>query len=262
MGSEKGRSIPLSLPRRWVGDMLHFAMKVPVVAAERTLRIRTLVDVRRATPFAPSWYATMLKAYGMVSERIPELRRAYMPYPWPHLYEHPYSIGAAIVNREYRGEPATFLCPILHPERLPLTKLHDKLQSLQNDPIESHGTMRRMIRTTKVPWPLRRLLWSIGLYASGGNRAGYFGTFAINSNAKGRRIRTLQFVTPITSMFYIGAPSREGEMDIQVAFDHRVFDGATAYRIGTELEAVLNTELAAETRLSGRQQGEANREAA
>jgi hypothetical protein len=242
--------------------MLHFAMKVPVVAAERTLKVRSLVDARRATPFAPSWYATMLKAYSMVSVRIPELRRAYMPYPWPHLYEHPFSVGSVIVNREFQGEQATFMCPMLHPERLPLTKLHDKLQSLQNDPVEKHGSMRRLIRTTRFPRPIRRLLWATGLYASGGLRAGNFGTFSINTNAKGRRIRTLQFVTPTTSVFYFGTPSREGDMDIQVAFDHRVLDGATAYRIGTELEAVLNTELAAETRLSSRQNGPADRAAA
>jgi hypothetical protein len=262
MGSEKGRSIPLSLPRRWVGDMLHFALKVPVVAAERTLRIRSLVEARRATPFAPSWYATMLKAYAMVSERIPELRRAYMPYPWPHLYEHPYSVGSVVINRDWGGEPATFLCPVLHPERKPLTALHDKLQAFQNDPVEKHGPMRRLIRNSKFPLPIRRLLWATGLYASGGLRAGNFGTFAINSNAKARRVKTLQFVTPITSVLYVGLASKEGEMDIQVAFDHRVFDGVTGYRIGTELESVLNTELVAETRISGRPHGQVDREAA
>jgi hypothetical protein len=242
--------------------MLHFAMKVPVVAGERTLRIKNLVEARRATPFAPSWYATILKAYAIVSERIPELRRAYMPYPWPHLYEHPFSVGSVVINREFQGEPATFLCPILHPERLPLTRLHDKLQSLQNDPFDKHGAMRRLIRTSKFPLPIRRFLWATGLYASGGLRAGNFGTFAINSNAKARRSRTLQFVTPVTSVLYIGLPSREGEMDVQLAFDHRVFDGATGYRVTNELECVLNAELIAETRLSGRQQGEADREAA
>jgi hypothetical protein len=262
MGSEKGRFIPLSLPRRWIGDMLHFAMKVPVVAAERTMRIRTLVEARRATPFAPSWYATILKAFAIVSERIPELRRAYMPYPWPHLYEHPYSVGSVVLNREFRGEQATFMCPVLHPERVTLTKLHDKLQSLQNDPVEKHGSMRRLIRTSKFPLPIRRLLWAIGLYAWGGMRAGNFGTFAINSNAKAKRLRTLQFVTPITSVLYIGLPSREGEMDVQLAIDHRVFDGVTVYRIFNELECVLNAELVAETCVSGRQHGEPDQAAA
>jgi hypothetical protein len=262
MGSERGRSIPLSLPRRWIGDMLHFAMKVPLVAAERTLRIRTLVEARRATPFAPSWYATMFKAFAMVSERIPELRRAYMPFPWPHFYEHPFSVGSVVITREYEGEPATFLCPVLHPERLPLTKLHDKLQSLQNDPVEKHGSMRRLIRTSKLPRPIRRLFWATGLYLSGSLRAGNFGTFSINTNAKGRGIRTLQFVTPLTSVFYFGLPSNEGSMDTQLAFDHRVFDGATAYRIGSELESVLNRDLAAETRVSGRPHGQADQAAA
>ena len=262
MGTERGRNISLSLQRRWIGDMLHFAKKVPVIGGERTLRIRALVEARRATPSPPSWYATMLKAYGIVSARIPELRRAYMPFPWPHLYEHPYSVGTVVVDREYQDEPAVFLCPVNYPERRPVTALHDLIHGFQTDPPEKHGPMRRIIRTSKYPWPIRRLLWSIGLYASGFLRAGNFGTFALNSIAKARRVRTLQVVLPITTMIFIGLTSREGEMDVHLSYDHRVFDGVTAVRASNELESVLNTELVAETRLSGRQHDQADRRAA
>ena len=61
----------------------------------------------------------------------------------------------------------------------------------------------------------------------------------------------LQFMTPITSVIYFGAASQgTGEMPVQIAFDHRVFDGYTAGRALSELEGVLNKEIADETRQS------------
>lgn len=262
MDSHKGRSIPLSLQRRWIGDMAHFARSVPVIGGERTMRIRNLVEARRATRCPPSWYAIMLKAYGIVSARIPELRRAYMPYPWPHLYEHPYSVGTVVVDREYQNEPAVFLCPVNHPEHKPLTALHDKIHGFQTDPPENHGPMRRIIRTSKFPWPIRRLLWATGLYASGFLRAGNFGTFALNSIAKARRVRPLQVILPITTMLFVGLATREGEMDVHFSYDHRVFDGYTLVKASNELESVLNNEITAETRESGRDNGHAENTAA
>jgi hypothetical protein len=171
-------------------------------------------------------------------------------------------VGTVVVDREYQAEPAVFLCPVNYPERRPVTALHDLIQGFQTDPPEKHGPMRRIIRTSKFPWPIRRLLWSIGLYASGCLRAGNFGTFALNSIAKARRVRTLQVVLPITTMIFIGLTSREGEMDVHFSYDHRVFDGVTAIRASNELESVLNTELVTETRLSGRQQPDTDRAAA
>jgi hypothetical protein len=231
--------------------MVHFAKKVPIVAGERTIRVRTFIDARRATRFAPGWFASIVKAFGIVSDRIPDLRRAYLPYPWPRLYEHPHSVASVVLDREYLGEHATFLCPMLHPERLPLVGVHEKLRALQQDPIEKHGTLRRLVRHSRFPLPVRRALWGIGLNWSGNTRARFFGTFGVNSIA-GFRGRMLQFVTPITSVLYFGTPTRDGELDVQLAFDHRVFDGYTAGRAVSELESVLNTEIAAEIRQSGR----------
>jgi hypothetical protein len=230
--------------------MLHFAKSVPIVAGERTVRVRRLMEARRSTPHAPSLYAACLKAMGIVSMRLPELRRAYLPYPWPRLYEHPHSVATTIINRKFGEEDATFLCPILYPEREPLAKIQAKLDGLRNDAIEKHGSLRRIVRNSRFPRPIRRALWSAGLHFSGSYRARTFGTFAINSVA-GLRSRMLQFMTPITSVLYVGSPTKEGEMDLQLAFDHRVFDGATGARVAIELERVLNNEITAEIRAGG-----------
>ena len=40
----QAKRIGLPLHRRWIADMLHFASFVPVVAAERTLRLKPLAN--------------------------------------------------------------------------------------------------------------------------------------------------------------------------------------------------------------------------
>jgi hypothetical protein len=247
MTENRGRTLPLSLPRRWIGDMLHFAKRVPVVAGERTLRVRALADARKAVSNPPSWHSLVLKGLGLVSVRVPELRRAYLPYPWPRLYEAPYSVASVVFDREFNGEQATFLAPMVQPESRPLADIQAKVQAWKADPIEAHGALRRLVRNAKPPRPIRRLLWAAGLYWSGELRARNFGTFAVNTVA-GIRTRPTQLVTPITSVWYYGSVSKAGEMDVYFGFDHRVFDGAVIGRAVSELENVFNGELLAEVR--------------
>jgi hypothetical protein len=245
MAGEKGRYVRQSLPRKWIADMLHFSKRVPVVAAERIVRVRAAAEARKASGLTIGWNTIVVKTLAIVSQRIPEMRRAYLPYPWPRLYEAPYSVASIILDREYEGEHATFMAPVLHPERLSLVELQAKLDRLKTVPFHEVGSFRRLIRTTKFPLLIRRLLWSTGMYWSGLFRARTFGTFAVNSVAATRG-RMLTMTTPITLCVYYGVVSREGEMPVQFAFDHRVFDGYTAGHIGYEAERVLNNEIAAE----------------
>ena len=247
--TDRGRTVPFSLPRRWVNDLLHFAKKVPVVSGERQLRVQSMMELRRKVPHPPTWSSLMIKAFSIVGQRVPELRRAYMPYPWPHIYESPYSVATLIFDRVYEGEHAAFCTPMLHPEYRSLGEIAAKTHALQTDPIEMHGALRRLIRTSKLPLPLRRLVWSIGMYGSGYMRARNFGTFAINSLA-GMRGRMTQSIIPITTHIYYGVPSKTEGMLFQVAFDHRVYDAYTLMRACNEMEAVLNGELLEEVKAS------------
>ncbi len=245
--TDRGRNVPFSLPRRWVNDLLHFAKKVPLVSGERHLRVRSMMELRRRTKNPPTWSALMIKAISKVSVGIPELRRAYMPYPWPHIYEAPHSVAAVVFDRVYEGEHAAFIAPIMYPERRSLAEIAAKTEALRTDPIENHGALRRLVRTAKLPWPLRRAVWNIGMYGSGYMRACNFGTFAINSLA-GMRGRMLQSMCPITSHFYYGLPHKVDGMLFQVAFDHRVFDVYTMMRLANEIEAEFNGELLEEVK--------------
>lgn len=245
---DRGRSVPISLARRWVGDMLHAARKVPVVASEKAIRVRAMHELRRQVPHPPSWSSLMIKAMGLVSMRVPEMRRAYMGVPWGRLYEAPYSVASVIFGRQFQGEMATFFAPLPHPERLPLDAIGGKVRAWQTDPIEAHGVLRRLVRNAKPPRFVRRLLWWFGLNWFGLLRARYFGTFAVNSVAAISGARMIQFQTPLTQVMYYGAVTKDGMLPLQMAFDHRVYDGYTGGLIGRELEAVFNNELIAEVK--------------
>ncbi len=125
-----------------------------------------------------------------------------------------------------------------------LREIDYELRVMRMAKIESLGGDRRLIRITRYPF-LRRLLWRIGLQGSGRLRAKYFGTFAINSMVS-RRVHTTQSTTPITLSIFYGPIHLNGEMPLQVFFDHRVIDGSSVYRIVLDIQTMLNHEIVAE----------------
>src|SRR5579864_4603640 len=104
MGEKVGRSLSLSLPRRFIGDLLHFARKVPTVPVQRRMNIAPLQAARRQAVPRPSWCSLFTKAYAMVAAARPELRRAYLSFPWPHLYEHSISVASVAIERKVGDE--------------------------------------------------------------------------------------------------------------------------------------------------------------
>src|SRR5204863_181165 len=103
-----GRNLALSLPRRFIVDLVHFAKQVPSVPVQRRMNLAAVVAARQAASPRPSWAAIFTKAYASVSIARPELRRAYLPYPWPHFYEHPIPVASIAVERQYDNEDAVF----------------------------------------------------------------------------------------------------------------------------------------------------------
>src|SRR5208283_1240223 len=130
-----GRSIPLSLPRRWIIDLMHFAQQVPTIPVQRRIDISAIVAGRRAANPRPSWTAMFAKSYAIVAARRPELRRCYLPLPWPHLYEHPVSVATIAVEREYEGENAVFFAHVRIPEERSLLELDTLLRHWRSAPL-------------------------------------------------------------------------------------------------------------------------------
>jgi hypothetical protein len=245
MHSPSGRRIPLSLPRRFVSDLLHFARKVPSVPVQRRLLLDRVRFARERAAGRPSWCAVFLKAYGLVAAELPELRRAYLPWPWPHLYEHAVNVASVAIGRAYRGEPAVFPAHFRQPERQSLVQLDAHLRYYKEAPVEGIGLYRRALLVSRLLRPLRRLLWWVGLNSSGAKRARRMGTFAL-SVYSGLGAESLHPLTPLTTTLNYGVVGEDGQVDVRLVYDHRVLDGATVAHALALLEDKLNGAILAE----------------
>src|SRR4051812_47899127 len=99
MAQPEGVYLPLSRPRRFMCDLLHFAVQVPSVPVQRRLRLAEVAAVRAAAQPRPSWCALFTKAYAFVCLSYPQLRRAYVSFPWARLYEHPRNVAMLAIER-------------------------------------------------------------------------------------------------------------------------------------------------------------------
>src|SRR5262245_40524511 len=159
MRTPAGRSIPLSLPRRLICDYLHFARQVPSVPVQRTLRLAEVAEARQAADPRPSWAAVFTKAYAFVCAAYPALRRAYLSFPWPQLYEHPVAVASVAVERPFGGEDAVFFGHVSGPQSVGLTDLDLRIRQFKEQPLESCSAFRRQLRAARLPRPVRRALW-------------------------------------------------------------------------------------------------------
>src|SRR3954451_24294105 len=117
----KGVRVPLSPARKVVCEMLRHARRVPTVPHSYELNVAVVADARNSCPDPPSWLTIFLRAYGIVTWRRRELRRVYIPWPVPHLYEHPVNDAAVLVERDWHGEAVVLAAKIRGPEAAPLS---------------------------------------------------------------------------------------------------------------------------------------------
>jgi hypothetical protein len=242
----RGRSVKLSIQRRMVIDFLHFARAVPTVPVQKFMSIADVVAARAACRDRPKWTAIFAKALALAADEVPELRRAYVKMPWPHLYEYPTSKASIMIERDYRGEPA--LCPVSvkDPSHQSLTAISDVLEHAASAPVEDLREFRRWIRLTKVPRPLRRMMWWIGLNI-GRQRGNFFGTFGV-SVYSALNAESLHPLSPLTALLNYGVIERDGSVAVRIMYDHRVMDGATVARALGRMEQILNSVIRDELR--------------
>jgi hypothetical protein len=247
MSQPRGRNLRLSVPRRFVGDLVHFAQKVPTVPVQRRMDVSAVVAARHAAAPRPGWCAVFTKAYARVAAEVPELRRAFMGFPWAHLYEHPISVASIAIERRFQGEDGVFFVQVREPESKALTEIDQKLRDGKEAPIESVGSFRRAVRISRLPRPLRRLVWWVGLNVRGDKRAGYLGTFGVSVYA-GLGAASLHPLSPLTTALNYGVIDPAGGIDVRLIYDHRVMDGATVARALARMEEILNAEIIDELR--------------
>jgi hypothetical protein len=242
-----GRTIWLSAPRRMVCDLLHFAMNVPTIPVQRRMNLAPLLAARGQASPRPSWVSCFIKAYAVVCKERPELRRAYLRWPLPRLYEHPINIASVAVEREYKGEVAPFIARIRRPDELTLKQVDESLNHFKNDPLEDIRVFRRALLISRFPRPLRYLCWWSALEWVGRKRARWVGTYAVSIYSS-LGAASLHPLSVLTSTLNYGVIAPDGTVDVRLIYDHRVMDGSTVARALVHLEEVLNTQLTEELR--------------
>jgi hypothetical protein len=250
MGKKHGRTLPLTTPRRLIGDLLHFARSVPSVPVQRCMNVADIAEIRAKMPQRVSWCAIFTKAFARAAAQTPELRRAYLAFPWPRLYEHPFSIATVTVERLYLGENAVFFAHLHSPETKTLLALDEKLRQYKTEPVESLTLFRRALRIGRLPGWLRRPGWWYVLNGHGPWRSVVAGTFGV-SVYSGLGAESLHPLSPLTTTLNYGVVQADGSLAVRITYDHRVMDGPTVARALGLLEDVLHQEVLPELRDGG-----------
>ena len=249
MSLPAGRVLPVSLPRRIVCDLMHFSLKIPTVTIGRVMPLAEVAQARQQASPRPSWCAIFTKAYALAAAGHPELRRSFLSFPRPRLYECACNIAAIVVERRLDTEDTLLLAPLVSPENQSLQELDGHLRGYRERPVTSVGAFRRALRIARLPRPLRRLLWWIGFNVSGRQRAQYFGTFGVTTVA-GEGADSLRPLSPWTTLLHYGVIDKQGIVNMRLTFDHRVLDGTIPARVLAEMETALKGPILSELRLS------------
>jgi hypothetical protein len=220
-----GRFLPLSLPRRMIGDTLFMGRQLTLTTIQRRMRLGEVVAARAALQPRPSWCALFTKAMANVLSRRSELRRVYVSYPWPRLFEYDHITASIVVERDYRGEPALFLARLRSPERLSVFDLDARVRTYKERPIETIAGFRGALWMARLPLLLRRMLgWTIMNWMPR-LRGKFLGTFGVSVTA-GLGAAGLYLITPWTLTLLYDVFDASGALDVRLTFDHRVVDGA------------------------------------
>ena len=225
---------------------MRFSRNIPRITVQRRMNLGPVVQARKGLDPRPSWTAIFLKGYALLSQETPDLRRAYVKLPWPHLYEYPSSIASLAYEREHGGERVVLLDRIKRPESRSLDQLARKIRASQSRPVMQVKEFRRALGMARAPGPIRRFLMWLGLNI-GRQRPNYFGTFQL-SVYSGLGAESLNPLTPLTTLLNYGRIDEHGSVDVRVHYDHRVMDGANVARALERLEVIMNTEVVDELR--------------
>src|SRR3954468_14144602 len=244
----RGKVRKVSMPRRLIIDLMHASTPVPFVSLSRSLKIRPLVDARGGMAKPPGLAAIFVKAFALVARDEPILRTLYAKWPWPSFYELPRSVAMVAIARVEDGQDCVLPQKVAGPDEMTLAEVDAVIRHAKDAPVDQVPSFRKILRTTRLPLPLRRLAWAIGLNF-GRQRANWFGNFGVTSVAA-YGPGELHALSPGPYVLSYGAVSQDQSIDVVIRWDHRITDAALIAKVLTRLERVLNGEIAAELRAS------------
>lgn len=245
MRGKLGHYLRLSPPRRMVNDFLYAGRQQTLTVIERRMELGAVVAARAAASPRPSWCALFTKALAAVSARRPELRRAYVPLPWPRLFEYHENCAGVVIERDLAGESALFLARLRAPETLSIADLDARIRQFKTKPIAQLSGFRGALRLASLPVLARRLFWWLTMNALPALRGQLLGTFGVSVTA-GKGAAGLYLVAPWTITLHYDVFDAAGALEVRFTFDHRAIDGAALAAALADLEAELRGPLCAE----------------
>jgi hypothetical protein len=244
-----GFSVPLSAPRRLVNDLVHIARRIPTVPVQRVVDVSRVLAARDRAASRVGWAAVFTKAYALVCADCPPLRQAYLEYPRPRLYQHPFPIASVAVERDYDGEPGVFFTHLPRPEGMSLAALDAEMRRAKTAPVADAFAFQLWF--AGLPRIARRAAWWWVVNARGSRKAEFLGTFGVTVYS-GLGAESLHPLTPLTTTLNYGVIGPDGAVPVRVVYDHRVMDGGTAARALGRLQDVLAGPIADELAELGR----------
>jgi hypothetical protein len=240
----RGTKRKISLPRVFIVDLMHASMCVPFVSLSRPLDIGPFMAARAKAGSPPGWAAVFVKAFAIVAKEEPVLRTLYVKLPWPHLFELPRSVAMVAVARVEAGEECIFPEKVLAPEEQSLAEIDAAIKHAKNAPLQEIPAFRKILMACRLPLPLRRLSWWVGLNVGRmcANNFGSFGVTSVAAYGPGK----LQALSPGPFLLSYDVAGADHRIDVILRWDHRLTDAAVIARVLTRLEQVLNTEISAE----------------
>jgi hypothetical protein len=242
----RGTTRKISLPRRFIIDLMHASMRVPFISLSRTLDVGPLIEARALAARRPGWAAIFVKAFALVAKDEPVLRTLYVKLPWPHFFELPRSVAMVAIARVEDGEDCILPEKVPAPDERTLGDIDAQIRRARDAPLMEIPSFRKIMMATRLPLPLRRLSWLLGLNV-GRMYANNFGSFGVTSVAA-YGPGELQALSPGPFLVSYGVARLDHSIDVIIRWDHRVTDAAFIAKVLTRLEQVLNTEISAELR--------------
>ncbi|WP_342711972.1 acyltransferase [Bradyrhizobium sp. B124] len=240
----RGKFRRISLPRRLVADLMYASAGVPFVSLTRSLNVRTLVEARARVAQAPGWASIFVKAFALVAKTEPTLRTLHVKWPWPCLYELPCSVGMVAIARVEKGEECVLFERVRGADKMALGDVDALIRRAKTAPLHEIPSFRKILCVTRLPFPLRRLAWAIGMNF-GRQRANFCGNFGVTSVAA-YGPGELHALSPGPFLLSYGVIKPDLTVDVVLRWDHLVCDAALIAKTLTRLEQVLGGEIAAE----------------
>ncbi len=245
MSSNTAKTISLSLGRRVVCDFLALSKAIPLVTVQKEMDVSATVAARQVLTQRPSWSSIMTKAFAKVVATRPDLRRAYLSFPYERLYEYAKTTVDVVCESVIDGEPVLVTVPLKRPDTRPLLDFDRRLDVSRTDPVKKIRRYRRARLFARLPRFVRNPLWWLTLNSFGFVRRQNFATFGVTSVGNWG-VESLRPLAPWTTLLHYGTIQSNGKVNVRLTYDHRVLDGSGPSLALVEMERMLQTELVAE----------------